>query len=248
MSDRLTEMRQQRDELEARRLLGGSPVALLSVRWRDEVNILPVAWHMTLSVEPPLLGVAIHPARYSHDMIKASEEFALSIPGPRLLDHVHYFGIVSGAEINKLEASRLSTFPSRRGGPPLLEHCVGWIECGLEDAVAFGDHTLFVGRVVAVQVDDEAFGDTWSLEAEDKRPLHYLGGMNYAALGELLIAKVKTTREGALDQPPPAEDEDPDDVERREEEQQTREREHSEAAEKEAEGVTEEGSPPQTTP
>lgn len=228
-------MRSERNELEARRLLGGAPVVLLSVKWRDQVNIMPVAWHMPLSVEPPMVGIAVHPGRYSHDMIKASEEFALNIPGPRLLDHTHYFGIVSGAEVNKLEASKLPTFPARVVYPPLIEHCVGWIECGVEDTATFGDHTIFVGRVLAVQVEDEAFADTWSLESEEQRPLHYLGGMNYSTLGDLLVAKVRTTAEGALDNPPPVEDETPDDVERREEEQDARRREALEASERAAE-------------
>jgi flavin reductase (DIM6/NTAB) family NADH-FMN oxidoreductase RutF len=230
-------VRVNKEDIDARRLLGGSPVALITVRWRDELNVMPVAWSMPASVIPPLVAVAVHPSRYTHDMIKHSEEFALNIPGPRLLDHVHYFGIVTGSDINKLEASRLPTFSARKVYPPLLEHCVGWIECGLEDAVAFGDHTLFFGRVVAVQVDDEAFDETWSLKDEDLRPLHYLGGSSYSTLGELLVAKVRTTTEGAIADPLPVEDESPEDAERREEETFKRRAEALEATEKAAEGV-----------
>jgi flavin reductase (DIM6/NTAB) family NADH-FMN oxidoreductase RutF len=230
-------MRVSKDDLDARRLLGGAPVVLVSVKWRDQVNILPVAWSMPVSVVPPLVAIAVHPSRYSHDMIQHSEEFALNIPGPRLLDHVQYFGVVTGAEVNKLEASRLPTFSARKVYPPLLEHCVGWIECGLEDAVTFGDHTIFVGRVVAVQVDDEAFDENWSLKDEDARPLHYLGGTRYSTLGELMVARVRTTEEGALSTPIPLEDVTPEDVERREEEMDTRRRAETEEAEKRAEGV-----------
>ncbi|MEX2238163.1 MAG: flavin reductase family protein [Dehalococcoidia bacterium] len=230
-------MRVDKEDQEARRLLGGSPVALVSVRWRNEVNIMPVAWSMPASVAPPLVALAIHPARYTHDMVKHSDEFALNIPGPRLLDHVHYFGVVSGTEINKLEASKLPTFLARQVNAPLLEHCVGWIECGVEDAIPFGDHTLFIGRVLAVQVDDEAFDETWKLTDEDLRPLHYLGGANYSTLGELLVAKVRTTTEGALDNPLPVEDLSPEDIERREEELFKRREAQVEADEKRAEGV-----------
>lgn len=230
-------MRVNKDDLDGRRLLGGSPVALLTVRWREETNIMPVAWSMPASVVPPLVAVAVHPSRYTHEMIRASEEFALNIPGPRLIDHVHYFGVVSGTDINKLEASRLPTFAARKVYPPLLEHCVGWIECGLEDSVIFGDHTLFIGRVVAVQVDDEAFDETWSLKDEDLRPLHYLGGVSYAALSEIMVAQVKTTAEGGLQDPLPIADADPDDVERREEELEKRRRELVEAEEKAEEGI-----------
>jgi flavin reductase (DIM6/NTAB) family NADH-FMN oxidoreductase RutF len=229
--------RVNKDDQDARRLLGGSPVALLTVRWREETNVMPVAWSMPASVIPPLVAIAVHPSRYTHDMIRASEEFALNIPSPRLIDHVQYFGVVTGTEINKLEASKLPTFAARKVYPPLLEHCVGWIECGLEDSVTFGDHTLFIGRVVAVQVEDEAFDEVWTLQDDDLRPLHYLGGVSYSTLSQVMVAKVRTTAEGGLENPLPLSDESPEDVERREEELERRRRDLQEEEEKLAEGI-----------
>ncbi len=66
---------------------------------------------------------------------------------------------------------------------------MGWIECGLEDAIRLGDHTLFVGRVVAVQAEEAAYNEAWLLDDPDERPLHYLGGMWYAALERRLEAR-----------------------------------------------------------
>ncbi|MPZ24416.1 MAG: flavin reductase family protein [Dehalococcoidia bacterium] len=229
-------MRKSVDELHARRMLGGGPVLLVTTRWRDQVNVAPMGWHMPVSIIPPLVAIAVHPSRRTHDMIRSSEEFAINIPGPRLLDHVHYYGVVGGNEINKVEAGKLPTFAARRVIAPLLDHCVGWIECGLEDTVSIGDHTLFIGRVAAVQVDDEAFDDVWLLDDEDARPLHYIGAERYSALGEVLYAKVRTTESGAIDAPAPADDETPDDVERREQEQFERQRAEAEAVEKQAQG------------
>jgi len=188
-------MRHSLDEQDARRLLGGAPVVLVTTRWHGVSNVMPVAWSMPLSIEPPLVGIAVHPSRHTHEMIRFSEEFALNIPSRRLINHVQYFGVVSGREIQKIEAAKIPTLRARKVDAPLLEGCVGYIECGLEDSLRLGDHTLFVGRVVAVSVEKEAFEEMWLLEDDDDKPLHYLGLDYYAILGERVQARLRTSEE-----------------------------------------------------
>ena len=181
-------MRRSLSEHDARRFIVAGPVALLTTKWRGVPDVMPVAWSMPVSAEPPLVGVMVHPSRHSHDMIRWSEEFALNFPSPELLNHVAYFGSVSGRSVGKLDVSKLPTFAARKVEAPLLDGCVAWVECGVEDAIRLGDHTLFVGRVQAVSADDDAFNETWLLEGE-ARPLHYLGGLLYATLERRLEAR-----------------------------------------------------------
>ncbi len=183
-------MRHTIDERDARRLLGGGPVVLVTTAWHGNQNVMPAAFVTPLSIDPPLIGIAVHPARHTHDMIKFSEEFALNIPTRQLLHHVQYLGSVGGAELNKLELTRLPTFRARRIAAPLLEGCVGWIECGVNDAYTVGDHTLFVGTVAAASVEQDAFDETWLLADPEERPLHYLGVNYYAILGERMEARI----------------------------------------------------------
>jgi len=183
-------MRHSIEEGDARRLLGGGPVALVTTAWHGNQNVMPAIFVTPLSIDPPLIGLAVHPARHTHDMIRFSEEFALNIPTRSLLHHVQYLGSVTGAELNKLELTRLPTFRARKVAAPLLEGCVGWIECGVEDAYTIGDHTLFVGKVAAVQAEKDAFDGTWLLAEPEERPLHYLGVNFYAVLGERLEARI----------------------------------------------------------
>lgn len=183
-------MRKPIDEGDARRLLGGGPVSIVTTSWRGNWNAMPAIFTSPLSMNPPLVGVAVHPSRHTHDMIKYSEEFALNIPTRELLHHVQYLGSVSGTELNKLELTRLPTFRGRRIDAPLLEGCTGWIECGVHDAFTVGDHTLFVGKVVAVSVEEDAFGDTWLLDDQELAPLHYLGVNYYGVLRERLEARI----------------------------------------------------------
>ncbi len=182
-------MRHSLPETEARRLLAGGPVLLVTTAWHGNTNVMPVAYATPLSMEPPLVGIAVHPSRHTHDMIRYSEEFAINVPGRELIHHVQYLGSVSGLEINKLELTKLPTFRARKVEAPLIEGCVGYIECGLEDALRIGDHTLFVGKVVAASAEKEAFEETWLLTDDDAKPLHYLGLNYYALLSERLAAR-----------------------------------------------------------
>lgn len=191
-------MRHSISEVDARRLLGGGPVTLVTTAWRGNYNVMPAVFVTPLSFDPPLIGLAVHPSRHTHDMIKYSEEFALNIPGRELLHHCQYLGSVSGRDADKLELTKLPTFRARKVDAPLLEGCVGYIECGVEDALTTGDHTLFVGKVVAAQVEKEAFEETWLLADADLKPLHYLGLNYYALLGERLEARVPSA---AADEP-----------------------------------------------
>jgi flavin reductase (DIM6/NTAB) family NADH-FMN oxidoreductase RutF len=171
------------DPTDARRLLNPGPVAIVTTSWRAMTNAAPVAWTVPLSMGPPLVGCVVHPHRHTADMIRFSEEFALNIPGPALARQAAFLGSQSGLNTNKIEASGLDTFGALSIDAPLIEGCLAWIECGLQDVIPIGDHTLFVGRVVKVQALDEAYAQTWKLEERRFSPLAYIGGTTYAVIG-----------------------------------------------------------------
>jgi hypothetical protein len=70
----------------------------------------------------------------------------------------------------------------------------------VEDAYTVGDHTLFVGKVVAAQVEKEAFDETWLLSDAELKPLHYLGMNRYALLGDVLEARVPKPEEESTEE------------------------------------------------
>jgi flavin reductase (DIM6/NTAB) family NADH-FMN oxidoreductase RutF len=65
-----------------------------------------------------------------------------------------------------------------------VAECVGHIECELFDRVTMGDHDLFIGQVLAVTADDEAFGGIWNVEDDAGQLLHHLGADRYAGLAK----------------------------------------------------------------
>ena len=187
-------VRRRMEEVDARRLLGGAPVAIVTTSWRNVANAMPLAWSMPVSVDPPLIAIAVHPGRHSHDMITFGEEFELNFPSKVILNHTQWLGMVSGLQGDKIEGSRLPYFRAKIIDAPLLEGCVGWIECAVHDTYTTGDHKLFIGRVMAAQADTDAFDfDTglWSLADDEYKPLSYLGGRTYSVLAAAFEAEVE---------------------------------------------------------
>lgn len=191
-------MRRLCDDTDARRILNPGPVAIVTAAWRGMTNAAPVAWTVPLSMSPPLVGCVIHPNRHTSTMIRFSEELALNIPGPSLLKQTAFFGSLSGLEHNKLEAAGVELFNAQRIDAPLIEGCLAWIECGVQDIVPMGDHSLFVCRVMRVQALDEAYAGQWLLESPEFSPLTYIGGTSYAVVGSPLDAVVETDVQGGL--------------------------------------------------
>lgn len=181
---------ERRDVTMASRLLLGGPVALVTSRYRGKMNVMPIAWCAPLSSDPPLIGISVEQSRHTADMISHSQEFALNFPMRRLLHHVQYLAGLSGRDVDKLEATQLETFDPVHVTAPLLEGCVAWVECEVKEAVPLGDHILFVGLPVCVQVDPQAFDERWLVGAVESRPLHFLGANYYAQLDGVLEARV----------------------------------------------------------
>ncbi|MCJ7510165.1 MAG: flavin reductase family protein [Dehalococcoidia bacterium] len=201
-------MRRVLSEFDARRLLGGAPVVLVTTRWHGVANVMPVGWNMPLSHDPPLVGIAVHPSRHTYDMLRFSEEFALNIPSRRLMNHVQYLGMVSGRDVQKIEVAKLPTFKAQRVDAPLLEGCLAYIECSVLEVLPLGDHHLFVGKVLAAQAEREAFEEAWLLEDDDYKPLHYLGSELYAILGGRRQAQLRASEEGTAELEETAEERD----------------------------------------
>jgi len=206
------------DNTDARRLLNPGPVAIVTTAWRGNTNAAPIAWTTPLAMEPPLVGCVIHPHRHTSDMIRFSQEFAINIPGPSLLKQTHFLGTLSGLQHNKIEAAGLEMFSAQRLEVPLLEGCLAWIECGLQDVIPMGDHTLFVGKVVRVQALDEAYAQQWKLEERRYSPLTYIGGTRYAVVGSPRDAEIKVDAQGKLEGETAAEREEREEEEARERE------------------------------
>jgi flavin reductase (DIM6/NTAB) family NADH-FMN oxidoreductase RutF len=102
---------------------------------------------LSLSLEPPLLGIALRRHAALHELMREAGAFAVSVLGAgqdHLAQHfargVPPIGLWTGVDIRAGEL-----------GAPLLEGALAWIECRLAAEHPAGDHTFFVGDVVSAR-------------------------------------------------------------------------------------------------
>ena len=131
--------------------------ALVTVMDKEKQNIITLAWHSPLSFKPPLYGISIDSKRHSHNLIMDSKEFVVNFAPFSIVDKLHYCGRHSGRNVDKFRETGLTPMPAEKVNAPLIKECYSHLECRLAETKKCGDHTLFVGEVVNVAADENAF-------------------------------------------------------------------------------------------
>ncbi len=124
----------------------------------EKPNVMTADWVTPLSINPPLLGVAIGHTRFTKRLIDEHGEFVVSVPTIELLKDVWIAGTVSGADVDKTERLSLTFIPSKKVKVPSIKECQANLECKVVKDVETGDHILYVGEIVEVTRGD-AFKD-----------------------------------------------------------------------------------------
>ena len=133
------------DELKALMRAVPQPVSVVTVDAGGQKAGLTVVSLVSLSLEPPLVGVAVGRHAALHELLREAGAFAVSI-------------LASGQEAVAQHFARgvppiilWQGIETRTGelGAPLLEGALGWVECRLASEHPTGDHTFFVGDVVS---------------------------------------------------------------------------------------------------
>lgn len=127
-------------------------VAVVTVDAHGDRLGVTVSALVSLSLEPPLVGVSIRREAQIHALLVEAGGFAVSL-------------LAAGQEWLAQHFAR-STPPiamwhgvaHEEGsvGAPLLAGAVGWLECRLSAEYPAGDHTFFVGEVLAAELGPEA--------------------------------------------------------------------------------------------
>ena len=113
---------------------------------------------MVTSGQPLMLAVSINPQNYSNQLVREAGEFVIAFPTVGQGPAVWYCGSHSGRDVDKIAHTGLELMPAAEIRTPLLRGAVANFECRLVQQMDVGDHTLFVGEVVAAHVEDDAPG------------------------------------------------------------------------------------------
>lgn len=161
------------------------PAVLVTCGPLDKPNIITLAWVGTVCSDPPMVGISIRPSRYSHDLVRQYGEFAVNLPTTDLVQVTDYCGTVSGRKVDKFAETGLTPVPAKAIATAIIAECPVNIECKVTQMLSLGAHDLFLGEVVAVQVDEDVLNEQREINLTKARPLVY-GSHRYWSLGELL--------------------------------------------------------------
>ena len=125
-------------------------IYVLTTSYNDRINGMIASWVTQVSYDPLLIQVAVHPNRYSHNLIEQSGCFALHSIAIEQSDYLNRF---KGSD----SQSKFSSIPWSRGqtGCPIIKDCIAFFELKLVEKYAPGNHTLFIGEVVAAGLNSE---------------------------------------------------------------------------------------------
>jgi flavin reductase (DIM6/NTAB) family NADH-FMN oxidoreductase RutF len=172
----------------ALRMIVSGPVGLVTTAFRGQYDVSTISWLAPVGREPPLLAIAVHPSTVCHDLLKRGGEFVVNIPTRDVVNQVVSCGRISGAQVDKFKSTGLNMVEAQVVRPPVIEQCIGHLECAVVNAFQPGDHTIFVGQVAYAMAEEDAFDEAWTLEEGYLKPLHHLGGYFFGSLQERIDA------------------------------------------------------------
>jgi flavin reductase (DIM6/NTAB) family NADH-FMN oxidoreductase RutF len=131
-----------------------APVAVVTVDAGELKYALTVGSLVSLSLEPPLVGVSIGHASQSHTPLRDAGRFAASLlAGDQAALAQHFARSVPPIALWEGVALRESALTE-----PLLEGALAWLECRVVSEHEAGDHTVFVAEVLSIELGRDAPG------------------------------------------------------------------------------------------
>ncbi|HXX57553.1 MAG TPA: flavin reductase family protein [Thermodesulfovibrionales bacterium] len=147
---------------------------LTSASGTGKPNVMTCAWATPVSEEPPLAVVCVSKESYTAELIMQTKEFVINIPTRELVKALWMCGKVSGRDTDKFRKAGLRHREAKKVTPPVVDGCVGYIECRLWTTLDTGECYAFFGSILSAYGDDAYFHKgLWKDESEI--PLH-LGG------------------------------------------------------------------------
>jgi len=119
-------------------------------------NPVTLGWTMIVSGNPPMMAIAVAKKHYSIEAITHSKCFTISFPSAEMADAALFFGSKSGRDIDKFAEFDCKTEQAQAIDSVLLADAVANFECTLESQIPAGDHIVFIGKIVASNINTES--------------------------------------------------------------------------------------------
>lgn len=121
---------------------------------KQRANISSQGWFMFTSFTPPMVAISVANTHHTCETIRSSGEFVLALPSTKQVEAVYFCGMHSGREHDKFRESGFKPQSASKIKPPLIADACANFECKVASSMPSGDHTLFIGEIVASHVAD----------------------------------------------------------------------------------------------
>ncbi len=134
----------------------------------DKINAQIANTVIQVCSEPPTISVCINKGNLTHECIKASKVFTVSVLAQDTpLNFIGNFGFKSGRDVNKFENVKYKLGQTK--APIVTEHALSVMEAKVVNEADAGTHTIFVGELVAAEVLKEGEPMTYAYYRQVKR-------------------------------------------------------------------------------
>jgi flavin reductase (DIM6/NTAB) family NADH-FMN oxidoreductase RutF len=120
-------------------------VYIIGVKYGTKINGMTAAWVNQVSIQPPMISVAVGKSHYTSELISKAKSFSVNILSPEQMELARKCGFSPGRDQDKLQEEEIS-YPTT--GSPILSNFVAYLDCKLSNQIEVGDHILFIGTVI----------------------------------------------------------------------------------------------------
>jgi flavin reductase (DIM6/NTAB) family NADH-FMN oxidoreductase RutF len=130
-----------------------SGVTVITMPTADGPHGMTASAFTSVSVDPPMILIVVDRRWRSHAMIEAAGAFCVNILSAEQRDVSDRFAGRHGDLPDRFAGVPTTTAVT---GSPCLVEAIGYLDCVVMQTHTAGDHTVFIGRVVAGHVGDVA--------------------------------------------------------------------------------------------
>ena len=158
--------------LGAKTLAYPTPVFVIGTYDKDDrPNVMTASWAGICCSKPPCMAVSLRKATHTYGILMERKAFTISIPSESHVREADYFGIASGRTVDKFEKTGLTPVRGDFVDAPYVQEFPLAMECRLLHTLEIGLHTLFVGEILDVKVDDDVIALKGLPDIEKIRPI-----------------------------------------------------------------------------
>jgi len=172
----------------ATRLINHGPVVMVASLFGKKVDVTPIAWHMPVEKDPPLIVLEIWEGHFIFDCIKKTGDFTVNILPSDFIKAIVKCGSVSGRDADKIKMCSFALSPSKKIKSPALAGAIGVLECVLvKDERLLKKYNMVLGKVKHAEVDGKAFKEHWLFGKKGAKTVHHLGNRTFSLSGGKVI-------------------------------------------------------------